>query len=199
MSTIPLQEDSAVAALSAFHHPRMNNHAVADHFVTTTHSEPPTISGAMEIYIREAGIEDLKHLLHHRRAMFEEMGFRDAAVLDRVEDFSREYFSEALRIGTYKGWLAEESNGRIVGGGGIVVADWPGYPGENHAKRAWILNMYTEPEARGGGVAKRLLEVMIGWCRISGFSTVSLHASPAGRALYETAGFQQTNEMKLTL
>ena len=42
---------------------------------------------------------------------------------DRVEDLSREYFSEALRIGTYRGWLAEELNGHIMGGGGIVVAD----------------------------------------------------------------------------
>ena len=115
----------------------------------------------MEIHIRKAGVEDLKHILHHRRAMFEEMGFRDTAVLDRVEELSREYFSEALQIGTYKAWLAEELNGQIVGGGGIVVADWPGYPGENHAERAWILNMYTEPGARRRGVAKQLLEVMI--------------------------------------
>jgi len=153
----------------------------------------------MEIHIRKAGVEDLKHILHHRRAMFDEMGFRDTAVLNRVEDLSREYFSEGLQIGTYRGWLAEGSNGQIVGGGGIVIADWPGYPGENHAARAWILNMYTEPGARRCGVAKRLLEVMIEWCRTKGFSAVSLHASSAGRPLYEKVGFQQTNEMMLKL
>ena len=153
----------------------------------------------MEIHIRKAGIEDLKHILHHRRAMFEEMGFRDTAMLDRVEDLSREYFSEALLIGTYSGWLAEELNGQIAGGGGIVVAAWPGYPGENHAERGWILNMYTEPGARRCGVAKRLLDVMIEWCRIKGFSAVSLHASSAGRPLYETVGFQPTNEMMFKL
>jgi hypothetical protein len=27
----------------------------------------------MEIRIREAGIEDVRHLVHHRRAMFEDM------------------------------------------------------------------------------------------------------------------------------
>ncbi len=153
----------------------------------------------MEIHIRKASVEDLKHILHHRRAMFEEMGFRDTAVLDRVEELSREYFGEAIRIGTYRGWLAEELNVQIVGGGGVVIADWPGYPGENHAERAWILNMYTEPRARRCGVAKRLLEVMIEWCRTRGFSAVSLHASSAGRPLYETVGFQQTNEMTLKL
>jgi GNAT superfamily N-acetyltransferase len=59
--------------------------------------------------------------------------------------------------------------------------------------------MYTEAGARRCGVAKRLLEVMIGWYRIRGFSVVSLHASSSGRPLYETVGFQQTNEMMLKL
>jgi GNAT superfamily N-acetyltransferase len=176
-----------------------HEHLMVDHFVPTTRNEPSTISEAMEIHIRKAGVEDLKHILYHRRAMFEEMGFADSAVLDRVGDLSRKYFEEALRIGTYRAWLAEELNGHVVGGGGIVVAGWPGYPGENHAERVWILNMYTEPGARRCGVAKRLLEVMIEWCRIKGFSAVSLHASSAGRPLYETVGFQQTNEMMLKL
>lgn len=152
----------------------------------------------MTIRIREAGVADLEHILHHRRAMFEEMGYRDAAVLEDVEEFSREYFEEAVRSGSYRAWLAEE-NGQVVGGGGIVVAAWPGYPGEIHAKRAWILNMYTEPGARRRGVAKRLVEVMIEWCRAKGFSAVFLHASAAGRPLYETIGFQPTNEMMLDL
>src|SRR6266568_1097402 len=172
---------------------------MADHFVPTTYNEPSTISEAMEIHIREAAVEDLKHILHHRRAMFEEMGFQDTAVLDRVGSLSREYFSEALRTGKYRGWIAEGLNGQIVGGGGIVLADWPGYPAENHAARAWILNMYTEPGARRRGVAKRLMEAMIEWCRINGFRAVSLHASSAGRPLYETMGFQPTNEMTLKL
>jgi GNAT superfamily N-acetyltransferase len=59
--------------------------------------------------------------------------------------------------------------------------------------------MYTEPGARRRGVAKRLLEAMIEWCRTKGFSAVSLHASDAGRPLYEMVGFQQTNEMTLKL
>jgi GNAT superfamily N-acetyltransferase len=172
---------------------------MVDHFVPITRNKPSAISETMEIHIRTASVEDLKHILHHRRAMFEEIGFRDAAVLGRVEDLSREYFEEALRIGTYRAWLAEDLNGQIVGGGGIVIADWPGYPGENHAKRVWILNMYTEPGARRLGVARRLVEVMIEWCRVKGFSAVSLHASSAGRPLYETVGFQETNEMMLKL
>ena len=63
-----------------------HQHLMIDHFVPTTRTKASTISKAMEIHIRKAGVEDLKHILHHRRAMFEEMGFRDTPVLDRVED-----------------------------------------------------------------------------------------------------------------
>src|SRR5689334_4274123 len=153
----------------------------------------------MEINIRRACAEDLRHILDHRVAMLEEMGFGDAGVLDCVEAVSREYCTEALRAGTYVGWLAEDGNGQVLGGGGIVVAAWPGYPGENHAKRAWILNMYTEPEARRRGVARRLMQMMVEWCRIEGYGSVSLHASAAGRPVYESFGFKSTNEMSRKL
>jgi len=153
----------------------------------------------MQIKVRRACTEDLKHILHHRLAMFEEMGFREAAVLHRVEAVSRDYFTEALRTGTYVGWMAVDAEGQVVGGGGIVVAAWPGYPEEKHAKRAWILNMYTEPGARRCGVAKQLMQVMIEWCRNEGYGAVSLHASAAGHPLYESMGFKATNEMTLKL
>jgi GNAT superfamily N-acetyltransferase len=172
---------------------------MADHFVPTTRNKSSATSGAMEIRIRKASVEDLNHILHHRIAMFKEMGFQDAMTLERVENASREYFNDSLRSGKYIAWLAEGLNGQVVGGGGIVVADWPGYPGETLAERAWILNMYTEPAARRFGVAKRLLEIMVEWCRVRGFTMVSLHASSAGRPLYERVGFQQTNEMSCKL
>jgi GNAT superfamily N-acetyltransferase len=153
----------------------------------------------MQFQIRSANLHDLRQLVHHRRAMFEDMGHRDPGVLDRVDQASRVYFSEALPLGAYKAWLAETPDFRVVAGGGIVLADWPGYPGESLAKRAWILNMYTEPEARRLGIAKRILETMLAWCRTEGLATVSLHASPAGRPLYESLNFQPTNEMRLAL
>lgn len=168
------------------------------HFVPTTRTKTQEHLG-MEIRIRRAGAEDLEHILHHRLAMFEEMGFRDSEVRGPVETVSREYFAEALRAGTYLAWMAENLNGDVVGGGGIVVAAWPGYPGEIHSKKAWILNMYTEPGARRRRVARKLMEAMIEWCRSEGYGSVSLHASTAGRPLYESMGFQPTNEMSLRL
>lgn len=131
--------------------------------------------------------------------MFEEMGNTDVAVLDQMEASTRSYLKEAIARNTYRGWLAEVPSGRIVAGGGVVIAPWPGFPGEDRARRAWILNIYTDLDYRRRGIAKQITETIIDWCRSEGFATVSLHASQQGRPLYESLGFQPTNEMRLKL
>ena len=59
--------------------------------------------------------------------------------------------------------------------------------------------MYTEPEQRNQGLARTIMEAMIGWCREQGFAVVALHASEAGRPLCERVGFTPSNEMRLAL
>lgn len=87
----------------------------------------------------------------------------------------------------------------MIAGGGLVIAAWPGFPGESQSRRAWILNIYTDPDFRRRGIAKRITQEIVEWGRTEGFSSVSLHASRGGRALYEALGFQFTNEMRLNL
>jgi GNAT superfamily N-acetyltransferase len=177
----------------------------------------------MKISIRPVTLADIPHLVHHRRAMFVDMGHKIAAELDGADEVARAYFNAALRDGSYKGWLAEEvadetdahakpeaaidpgaalkrpPPGNIVAGGGIVFVPWAGYPGEARTQRVWIVNMYTEPRARRQGLAKKLVNHMTDWCRAEGFAAVSLHASDAGRPVYESLGFRPSNEMKLSL
>lgn len=153
----------------------------------------------MNFRVRSADLRDLPHILRHRRAMFKEMGHSDPAALTQMEQVSSDYFRHALLDGRYRAWMVEDANGQVVAGGGIVVADWPGFPGELQAKRAWILNMYTEPHARRRGLARLLMIAMIDWCRTQGLRSVWLHASDAGRPVYTSLGFRPTNEMNLLL
>jgi hypothetical protein len=41
------------------------------------------------------------------------------------------------------------------------------------------------------------MTVLMDWCRAQGLKTVVLHASDAGRPLYASLGFRQTNEMRI--
>ena len=152
-----------------------------------------------EIRIRAAELRDLPHILHHRRAMFAEMGGADDDSLDRMQQASEQYLRHALDRGDYRAWLAETGGGRVVSGAGIAIVPWPGSPDFPAPRRGWILSVYTEPEFRHRGIARRLMDTIVAWCRTEGFAHVSLHASQFGRALYEQMGFQPTNEMRLYL
>jgi len=152
---------------------------------------PPTI--------REATPTDLDVVMHHRRRMFEDMGTRDRDALDSMEETSRPFFAQALSDGTYRGWLVADGAGRVVAGGGIILLAFHSSPRDPAPRRAWIVNMYTEAEYRRRGLARRLMETMVAWCRAQRMATVYLHASDEGRPLYQSLGFTPTNEMRLSL
>ena len=152
-----------------------------------------------EITIRAATPADLAVILHHRRAMFEDMGYRDPAALDATLATSGPYIAQGLAEGFDLGWLAEDASGRVVAGGGVIVHPWVSHPLNLQARRAYILNVYTEPDYRRRGLARRIMQAIVDWSRREGFGSVALHASDEGRSLYEALGFKPTNEMRLDL
>lgn len=152
-----------------------------------------------EVRIREAVIEDIPHILRHRRSMFWDMGNHDEGAHAQMILSSETFLREAIPRGAYRGWLAETSDDRVVAGAGVAILAWPGSPDDPAPRRAWVQNVYTEPEYRRFGLARKLVAAAVEWCRQNGFVNVSLHASSFGRPLYEELGFRPTNEMRLRL
>lgn len=152
-----------------------------------------------DIQVRPATLDDLPHILHHRRAMFRDMGGVTDAELDAVEATAGAFLRAAIPTGQYRGWLAVTAGGEVVAGAGIAILPWPGSPRDPAPRRGWIQNVYTEAPFRRRGLARRLMETAIEWCRTEGFYAIALHAAPDGRPLYESLGFRDTNEMRLDL
>jgi GNAT superfamily N-acetyltransferase len=152
-----------------------------------------------DITFRLATLNDRDVILHHRRRMFEDMQEGTPTDLDRMIEATSPWLDRALADGSYRGWLADNGHGQVVAGGGILISPWPAGPRDPQTHRAIILNVYAEPEVRRQGVARQLMLLMINWLKEQGFSSIALHASDAGRHLYETLGFQPTNEMRLNL
>jgi GNAT superfamily N-acetyltransferase len=152
-----------------------------------------------QVKIRSATLADILILVRHRRCMWWDIGDRDETALDLMAEAATEYFREALPQGSYHGVLAVNGNDEVVGGGGIVISKWPGVFAQREPNRAMILNLYVEPQYRRQGIAAKLMEAMIAWCKENNFASVGLHASDEGRPLYEHLGFKPTNEMRLDL
>lgn len=153
---------------------------------------------ANSLIIRETTLDDAPEVMRHRRFMFRDMGYRDEAALDAMQATSEPYLLERMKDGTYRGWLAQTREGQVAGGGGVLLYPWVSNPRDPSPLRAYLLNVYVYPEFRRQGVARRLMQGMVDWCRAQGFATVWLHASDEGRPLYESMGFVATSEMKLT-
>lgn len=151
-----------------------------------------------DVRLRSATGADIEVFLEQRREMFREMGGIYQERLEQFEPASRRYFQTALQAGTYHGLLAE-LDGRIVAGGGVLIAEWPGSPLNFEPRRAWILNIYVEPAHRRKGLARLIAQELLAWCKKEGFQSVALHASEYGRGLYEKLGFRGTNEMRVML
>jgi len=154
---------------------------------------------AAEYTIRPATTADLEIVLQHRRRMFEDMGFKDPLAMQAMFRSSTPLLEKGLASGRYRGWLVEAGPDGVVAGGGVIVLDFQSHPIDPRAQRAWVVNMFTEPAHRHRGLARRLMDVMIAWCRADGMKILYLHASDFGRPLYESLGFEPTNEMRLVL
>jgi GNAT superfamily N-acetyltransferase len=131
--------------------------------------------------------------------MFEDMQEGTALDLERMAEATGPWLQRAMEKGSYRGWLAEDVDRNVVAGGGILISSWPAGPRDIRTQRAVILNVYVEPQCRRQGLARQLMSMMVRWLREEGFSSVALHASEAGRPLYQELGFQATNEMRLNL
>jgi GNAT superfamily N-acetyltransferase len=149
--------------------------------------------------IRPATLEDadVDAIVHHRRAMFADMGYGDERALEAMAVHFRPWLRRKMEAGEYRAWFAIAPDSSIAAGLGLWLMDWPPHMVAAGSWRGNILNVYTEPAHRRCGMARALMQVALDWCAAHDVGAVILHASPDGRALYESLGFTPSNEMRL--
>jgi GNAT superfamily N-acetyltransferase len=152
--------------------------------------------------LRAATADDIPLLVAHRSAMFAEI----AALRGRgypPEDYEHldqsygRYLREQLGAGSLA-WVIER-DGAAAASGAVSFIPWLPGIGNRSGAVAYLHSIYTEPDQRRRGLARRLVETAAQECRARGHRALSLHASPEGRPLYEQLGFLATNEMRLIL
>jgi|HubBroStandDraft_6_1064221.scaffolds.fasta_scaffold01980_7 ribosomal protein S18 acetylase RimI-like enzyme len=151
----------------------------------------------MEIRAARLDEKDLETIVGHRRGMFFDMGHRDEQALDLMSGKFGEWLRRTMEAEEYLAWFAVSEDGAVMGGAGLWLMDWPPHMIGGGRWRGNIVNVYTEREYRRRGIARELMKAAMGWCEKNEVETVVLHASAEGRALYESLGFEGTNEMRL--
>ena len=134
--------------------------------------------------------------------MFRDMGEVATEELARdLFDQSASALAAALADGTYVGWFAVDDTDNVIAGAGAHIK--PQLPRISHGGTRvaagavpLVVNVYTEAEWRGQGIARALMRTLMDWAINQGVDRIVLHASDKGRPLYTSLGFDPTNEMR---
>jgi len=79
------------------------------------------------------------------------------------------------------------------------ILPYPDVLKSSYRKHGYLLGAYVLPELRGHGIATELLRVSLAHLKQIGCTKCVLHAADRARSLYERAGFEPSNEMRLNL
>ena len=148
----------------------------------------------MNLNYRKATLKDIDLLTKSRIEVLRAAnGLSDDADMTEVKHQSYEYYRKALHDSTHTAYLVFNSD-RFAGAGGISYYQVMPTFRNPSGNKAYIMNIYTRPEYRRQGIARRMLDILIKDAKARGVSFITLEATPMGRPLYEKAGFVPLND-----
>jgi GNAT superfamily N-acetyltransferase len=153
----------------------------------------------LEFDLVYAGPDDVELLVEQRLKMWREVHPELGMKIDEAEGWTREWTRKRLTETKLIGFIIKAKDGKVAGSGCIWLRDEQPRPTNPRMIVPYLMSMYTEPEFRRKGVAKLIVQSALKWCRERGYERVVLHASDAGRPLYESLGFEPTTEMRTKL
>lgn len=140
------------------------------------------------IRYRKATGEDITVLTDMRMSLLSSANKKSRDELKGVEENILEYYQRNLETDKCVIYVAHVENA-IVGTGSMCYYDvLPTYHNPS-GKRAYIINMYTNPDLRRQGIAGEILDMLVKEALRSGVKYISLEATEEGRKLYEKHGF----------
>lgn len=141
----------------------------------------------MELEYRTLAEHELPAFIKLRICQLQEEG---AAPTVDLEPALWDYYKRHMADGTFVAWLALD-RGQIVGTSGISFVEKPPYYGCPSGRLGLLSSMYTRPEYRRRGIARRLLAQVVQEARAYGCGAVQITASDMGVLLYTAFGFRK--------
>ena len=150
----------------------------------------------MNIIYRKMVSDDLDTFISMRiKQLREEGATEDFDLLPALKD----YYERHMADGTFVSWLAVDGD-KIIGTSGMSFVEKPPYFGCPSGRIGMLSSMYTNPDYRRMGIAKKLLTKVVEEAKNYGCGTVQITASDMGVLLYTDFGFVKNgNFMQIKL
>jgi GNAT superfamily N-acetyltransferase len=164
--------------------------SVANPYVGKPHSQV-TMSlddDVIGMIVERAGEGDIDELVELRIAyLTEDDGPLDADVAESIRRGLPDYYRRHLGRDIFAYAIRED--GRIASCALLLVTEKPMSPAFITGRTGTVLNVYTRPESRRRGFARRLMESLLGDAQAMDLSVVELKATEDGYPLYLSVGF----------
>lgn len=149
----------------------------------------------MDIQIKQATVDDIEILIKWRMEVLHEVfSIPENQPTERLETENRIYYERALRTGEHIACFACVDN-QIVGCGGICFYQEMPSPDNPDGRCAYLMNIYTRPEARKQGIGKTIINWLVSRATDLEISKIYLETSKAGKSLYTKMGFAPMPDM----
>jgi GNAT superfamily N-acetyltransferase len=118
-----------------------------------------------------------------------------------IEAYTRAFLAAEepeIATGRHRYWIAE-ADGKAVACALLAWIVLPPNFAKCARKRGCVSSVYTVPEFRRQGIARRVMMDLLAWAEAEGLSRLILWASDMGRPLYVDLGFIPSRGMELNL
>ena len=136
----------------------------------------------------KADISDIAQLVKLRLAYLAEDGGLSPEDAERIRGALPDYFRRRLNDDLTA--IVARDGGEIVACALMLRVEKPMSPAFPNGRTATVLNVYTVPEHRGEGCARRLMEMLLEEAEALELSRVELQATRMGYGLYKALGFE---------
>ena len=150
----------------------------------------------------KATIEDIGVLTDLRIAYLnEDLGVISNENLELMQAFLPSYYEKHLNKDLMAYVARDEMD--IVSCAFLLIVEKPMSPSFITGKTGTVLNVYTKPDYRKKGYAKKLITTMLEDAKAEGLSIIELKATEDGYSLYKSVGFEDVvakyRNMKIVL
>jgi GNAT superfamily N-acetyltransferase len=139
--------------------------------------------------IRRADDGDLDAVTDLRVAFLAEHNGLDVAGLGDLTSSTKRFLRQEHRERRAATWVAEDDD-RVVGLVTLLLQPKPPRHDDDRTVEGYAINLYVVPDARRHGIARELLRGCVEEAPTLGVRRLVLHATDAGRPLYESLGFE---------
>lgn len=150
----------------------------------------------------KAALKDINMLTDLRVAYLQEdlgsIADADLCAIKRsLPDYYEKHLNDDLQV-----FVAKDGE-NIVSCAFLLIVEKPMSPSFITGKTGTVLNVYTKPEYRGRGCAKKLMTMMLEEAKACDISIIELKSTEDGYGLYKTVGFKDVkakyHNMKIVL